>query len=284
MTSQNRRTFLATIGAAALGAANGCRVARAHAEPRRRLARIGLQLYTVRGEMGRDVATTLAAVARIGYKEVEFAGYFGRSPREIRELLSTYGLTAPSTHIPFAAMRTEWRKTLDDANAIGHRWVTIPWIPEEERRTLDGWKRVAGQYNRAAAEARAAGLRFAHHNHDYELKKLGDVVPLELLLAETDSALVSLEMDVYWMVEAGADPIDYLTRFAKRIPMLHLKDSAGAPQHRMVEVGRGTIDFRRIAAAGEHAGVEHYFVEHDQPADAMASARTSYEYLHALEF
>jgi sugar phosphate isomerase/epimerase len=279
---QTRRTFLATLGTAALGAAAGYRLAAASPAPRRALTRIGLQLYTVRGEMGRDFAGTLARVAAIGYTEVEFAGYFGRSPTEVRELLTHHGLTSPSTHIPFAAIRKEWGKTLADASAIGHQWVTIPWIPEEERRTLDGWKRVAHAFNDAATEARAAGLRFAYHNHDYELKPIGDVVPLDLLLSETDPALVDFEMDLYWLVKAGRDPLDYFARFPKRFPLVHVKDSAGPPEHRMVNVGRGTIDFRRIIGRSGQAGIEHYFVEHDQPTDPMESARESYQYLVQL--
>lgn len=284
--TQTRRTFLATIGVAALGVANGCSTAVAATvlPPRRKLSRIGLQLYTVRDQMKLDLPGTLARVAAIGYNEVEFAGYFDRSPSEIRSLLSRYALTSPSVHIPYESIRTSWRKTLDDSKAIGHEWITIPWIPEEERRTLDGWKRVAAEYNKAAADAKAAGLRFAYHNHDFELKKLGDVVPLDLLLEETDASLVGFEMDLYWMVKGGADPVEYFNRFPKRFPMVHVKDSAGPPEHRMGAVGEGSIDFRKIFAQSEKAGIQHYFVEHDQPADPMASSRTSYEYLRALEF
>jgi sugar phosphate isomerase/epimerase len=284
MTRQNRRTFLATLGAAALGGtALGC-VARASAAPRRTLSRIGLQLYTLRAEMGRDLPGTLARVAEIGYREVEFAGYFNRPPAEIRALLERNGLTSPSTHIPFGEIRGNWRKTLDEATAIGHRWVTIPWLAAEERRDLDGWKRVAELFNRAAGEAKAAGLRFAYHNHDFELARVGDTTGLDVLLANTDPALVDYELDLYWTVKAGADPVDYFTRYPKRFPMVHVKDSAGAPQHRMTEVGGGTIDFRRIFAAGDRGGIQHYFVEHDNPTNPMGSVRSSYAYLAKLEF
>jgi sugar phosphate isomerase/epimerase len=282
MTLQNRRTFLATLGATALGIAAGSRGASAFAAPPRRLTRIGLQLYTVRGEMGRDLAGTLARVAEIGYTEVEFASYFGRSPREIRELLARHGLTSPSTHVPFGAIQKDWARTLDEASTIGHQWVTIPWIPEEQRRNVDGWKRVSEMYNRAATEAKAAGLRFAYHNHDFELQRVDGIVPLDLLLTETDPALVDFELDLYWLVRAGGDPLDYFARFPKRFPLVHVKDSAGPPEHRMVDVGRGTIDFRRIVARSEQAGIEHYFVEHDQPADPMASVRESFQYLAKL--
>lgn len=285
MKAHNRRAFLTTIGATALGIASGCNGgANGAALPaRRKLSRIGLQLYTVRDQMKADLPGTLSRVAAIGYREVEFAGYFGRTPSEIRELLSRNGLTSPSTHVPLDSMRKDWRKTLDNAKAIGHSWVTIPWVAENER-TLDGWKRLAAEFNAAATEAKAAGLRFAYHNHDFELRKTGNVVPLDLLLAETDPALVDFEMDLYWVITGGGDPLDYFTRFGKRFPMVHVKDSAGPPDHLMTSVGQGRIDFKSIFAEGGKAGIRHYFVEHDQPADPMASIRASYDHLRALEF
>lgn len=241
--------------------------------------------------MKADLPGTLAQVAAVGYKEVEFAGYFGRSPAQIRDLLARNGLTSPSTHIPIEIMRTGWRKGLDDAREIGHQWVVIPWLSEQERGGVDSWKRLAAEFNTAGRVARDAGLRFAYHNHDFELHPVpgaagtaGSAVPLEILLSETDPALVDFEMDLYWVVKGGGDPLSYFARFGKRFPLLHVKDSAGAPAHQMTEVGRGSIDFPRIFAEGEKAGVRHYFVEHDSPADPMQSIRTSYNYMQSLEY
>ena len=251
------------------------------AQPSRR---IGVQLYTVRSAAARDLAGTLARVAEIGYRDVEFAGYYGKSPAEVRELLTRHGLGAPSSHIPIASLRGDWKKALDEAKTIGHELVTIPWLAEEDRRTVDSWKRVAELFNRGGAEAKAAGLRFAYHNHDFEFRRIGDVVPFDLLLAETDPALVSYEMDIYWLVKAGHDPLAYFTRFPGRFTMVHAKDSAGPPEHRMVDVGAGSIDFARILPRGIASGVRHVFVEHDQPADPMASIAASYRHLASLSF
>ena len=271
-----------------MGVASGCNVG---AAPRRKLSRIGLQLYTVRDQIKADLPGTLAQVAAVGYKEVEFAGYFGRSPAEIRDLLARNSLTSPSTHVPIEAMRKDWRKTLDVSRQIGHQWVTIPWLPEEERGGIDSWKRLAAEFNGAARVAREAGLRFAYHNHDFELKEIpaapgatGPSIPYDILIAETDPALVDFEMDLYWVVKGGGDPLAYFARYGKRFPMVHVKDSKGTPAHTMTEVGSGSIDFRRIFGDGDKAGLRHFFVEHDQPADPMASIRTSYDYLHALEY
>ena len=244
--------------------------------------RFGVQLYTVRTAAARDLSGTLARIAEIGYRDVEFAGYHGKSPAEIRELLTRYSLGAPSSHIPIATLRGDWKKALDEAKSIGHEYVTIPWLGEEDRGTLDSWKRVAAEFTRAGTEARAAGLGFAYHNHDFEFRRIGEVVPFDVLVAETDPAVVSFEMDMYWLVKAGHDPAAYFTRFPNRFTMVHAKDSAGPPEHRMVDVGAGTIDFATLLPRGIAAGVKHVFVEHDQPADPMASITASYQHLARL--
>jgi sugar phosphate isomerase/epimerase len=280
-----RRNFLATLGVAALGIASGD-AARASEilAPRRKLKRVGLQLYTVRDLMKADVPGTLAKVAGIGYKEVEFAGYFGNTPAQIRDLLRRNGLSSPSTHLPFESLESGWQKQLDDAKAAGHHWVTIAYIAEEKRKTLDDWKRHAALFNRAAEQAKSAGLRFAYHNHDFEIRPVGGTRPLDLLLTSTDPKLVDFEMDLYWVVFGGGSPLDFFKRYPKRFPLVHVKDSAGPPDNKMVDVGQGKIDFRQIFAQSDRAGIEHYFVEHDQPADPIATITNSYKFLHALRF
>lgn len=284
---ETRRSFLSTLAAATLGAAAvGPRALAQRASPRPvRLPSlpIGLQLYTVRAAMQQDLPGTLARVAAIGYREVEFAGYFDRSPAEIRQILAANGLRAPATHIPFATLDDGWEGALDASRTMGHEWVVMPWLPAEIRRDGDDWRRIADRYNRAAARAREAGLRFAHHNHHFELAALPDgTVPLDILLAGTDPTLVDFELDLYWMVRAGGDPLDYIARHPGRFPLLHLKDSSGPPRHRMVDVGAGVIDFPRILAAASADGAAHAFVEHDQPDDPMRSIRASHDYLARL--
>ena len=279
----NRRDFIETLGAAALGHALQPRAPTPEPRaPLHRLTRIGLQLYTVRRAMQADVEATLARVAATGYTEVEFAGYFGKSPGEVGAILDRHGLAAPAAHVSMAA--DQWRAALDAARVIGHRYLVVAWIPAEQRQTLDAYKRMAQDFNRLAAEARAAGLQFAYHNHDFEFAPLEGRLPFDVLLAETDPTLVQLEMDLYWITKGGQDPLAYFARYPGRFPMVHVKDSAGAPEHRMVDVGAGTIDFRKIFARRKQAGIRHFFVEHDEPADAFASIRASYEYLKRLEF
>jgi len=275
-----RRTFVETIAGAGLAAVLPRVPLTAH---RARIEKIGLQLYTVRKAMQADVEGTLARVAATGYKEVEFAGYFGKSPTEIRALLDRFGLSSPAVHVGSLAADA-WRASLEAATTIGHRYVVVPWIPAEQRGTLDGWKRVAENFNRVAAEARAAGLQLAYHNHDFEFAPVEGRIPYDVLLESTDPHLVQLEIDLYWMTKGGQDPLTYFQRWPGRIPLVHVKDSAGPPDNKMVDVGAGTIDWKRIFARRDQAGIRHFFVEHDQPADLFASIKASYDYLSKLEF
>ena len=272
-----RRTFVSTMAAACVaGLPRPRRTAR-------KLGRVGLQLYTVRDEMKKDVEATIAKVGQIGYNEVEFAGYFGRKPAELRAMLDRNGLTAPSAHNG-SIKPDAWSEALDAAHVIGHHYIVVPWIPEEARTGVDGYKRVAADFNRAAEQARAAGLQFAYHNHDFEFVPTGGQLPYDILLAETDPKLVQMEMDLYWITKGGQDPLKYFARWPGRFPMVHVKDSMGPPDQKMVDVGAGKIDWKRIFTREDQAGIKHFFVEHDQPADPFASIRASCEYLKKLEF
>src|SRR6267378_4123091 len=279
----DRRDFIKALGAAALAPAlQPLSSSFSRRVLLRKVDRVGLQLYTVRHQMEKDFEGTVARVAATGYQEVEFAGYFGRTPRDVRALLDHHGLSAPSSHVSLAP--ADWRAALDAAPVVGHRYLVIAWIPPEQRRTLDDYKRAAERLNRAATEAKAAGLEFAYHNHDFEFQPLDGKLPYDVLLAETDPRLVQLEMDLYWITKGGQDPLAYFARYPGRFPMVHVKDSMGPPENKMADVGAGTIDFKRIFAQRDQAGIRHFFVEHDQPADALASIRASCEYLKRLEF
>ena len=245
------------------------------------IERIGLQLYKVRDAMKSDLEGTLAA---IGYREVEFAGYFGRTAARIGEVLRTNGLDAPSAHVGIEMLGEKWGAMLDDAHAAGHRYLVIPWIDEADRMDLDGYRRIAERLNRAGDLAAQSGIRLAYHNHDFEFPSIAGRIPYDVLLEATEPKLVSFEMDLYWITKGGQNPLDYFARWPGRFPMVHVKDSAGPPKHRMVAVGAGTIDWRALFAERKQAGIEHFFVEHDEPADPFASIMASYRYLRDLRF
>jgi sugar phosphate isomerase/epimerase len=241
----------------------------------------GIQLYTLRADMERDVAATLTRVAEIGYEEVEFAGYFGHSPSEIRGFLADAGLRAPSTHVALDVVDEAWPETLEAAAEVGHEYVVVPWIPESMRASLDDWRRIAERLTQAAAEAHAMGLRFAYHNHDFEFLEMEGLTPLDVFLETADPALVQVELDLFWIVDAGGDPIDFIERWPGRIPLVHVKDRTADGQ--MTEVGSGVIDWAEIFRHREQAGIRYYFVEHDSPGKPFQSVESSLHYLSRLE-
>ncbi|HEY5218486.1 MAG TPA: sugar phosphate isomerase/epimerase [Gemmatimonadaceae bacterium] len=277
-----RREFLrAAVGAVAGSALLPRFAAQVSRADARGLGPIGLQLYTVRGEMGKDVEGTLATVSRIGYREVEFAGLFNHSAKDVRAMLGRHGLVAPSSHVAVPDTADEWHRDLDDAVTLGQSYIICPWIDEKDR-TVDGYKRVAARFNTAGEAAKKAGLQFGYHNHDFEFKPVEGQLPYDLLLAECDPQLVKMEIDIFWMVNGGKDPLVYLARDPARFPMVHAKDRTA--DGKMVDVGAGVIDFRKILGAFERAGLKHCFVEHDDPKDPFASARASFTYLNRLTF
>jgi len=297
MRAMNRRTFIATsIAAAVAGTRPAWSAETFHID------RAGLQLYTVRDLMKKDFEGTIAKVAQIGYKEVEFAGYYDRSPQAVRAILEKDGLTSPSTHVGYDIVEKKWSEALDAAHTIGHTFVVCPWIDAKQRKTPDGWKRVAELFNHAGEAAQKAGIQFAYHNHAFEFEPseaLGGKLPYDFLLAETDPNLVKMEMDLCWITVGGQDPVKYFDRYPGRFPLVHVKDwttkgpggndyggATGAskkPGH-MTDVGQGEIDFKRIFAQSGKAGIQHYFVENDEPKSAFEDIKISYDYLAKLKF
>ena len=230
-------------------------------------ARPGLQLYTIRSEMQKDVPGSLKRVAQIGYKEVEFAGYFGHTPADIRRLVADTGMTAPSSHVQLAMLRSNAAQTIADATAAGHQFLVLAWIPPEERTTVEMWKGHAALLNAFGAKCRQAGLRLAYHNHDFEFAPVGGVLPYDVLVQNTDPALVAFELDMYWAKKGGQDLDALLAKHQGRIVMVHVKDML--PNGEMTDVGLGTVDFRRILAAPAAMLIEHYFVENDDTKNSV---------------
>ena len=274
-----RRSFLAASCGLALNASIPAGVLAAGG---RRLEKIGFQLYTARSLVEKDTAGTLDALAGIGYDEVEFAGYFDHSPAEIRSFLDSAGLAAPSAHVQLDDMRSRAGEVIDAAQVIGHDFLVLGWVAPSERKTLDQYRAHAELCNRFAERCREAGVRFGYHNHEFEFEELEGRRPMDLLLAETDPELVTVELDLYWINVAGADPLDYFARHPGRFPLCHVKDMAADGS--FADVGSGRIDFASIFAASGEAGLEHYFVERDDSPDPLATAAAAHEFLRGLEF
>jgi sugar phosphate isomerase/epimerase len=277
-TDLTRREFVGALGG--LLASTGLPTeSAAHSAAGKKLGRIGLQLYTVRDEMKKNFAGTIARVAQIGYKEVEFAGYFDHSARSVRDTLRQNGLASPAAHIGFPVLGKEWDKVIDDALVVGHQYLICPWI-DEKLRNPEGFRQVAELFNKAGERAKAAGLQFGYHNHDFEFKRIQGQLIYDWLLEHTDPKLVAMELDIYWIRTGGQDPLTYFRRYPGRFPCLHIKDKDAAGN--MVDVGKGVIPWRAILGRRNVAGTKHIFVEHDQPPNPFASIRDSYRYLKAL--
>lgn len=251
----------------------------------RKLDRIGLALYTVTRLTSRDYERTLQQVAEIGYRDVDMYIYDSRrEPDETRAMLDRAGLACPSARVATPALYRGWDRFLDAANTLGARWITLANVSYEERLHLRDWQELADVLNTAGDAARRRGLTLCYHNHAFELEPMEGTVPLDLLLASTDPALVRLQMDVYWMTRGGRTPAAEIRRLGSRVATLHLKDMDATPARAITSVGRGTIDFRAVLAAAADAKVSDCFVEEDAPADPLAAIRSSYAHLARLEF
>jgi sugar phosphate isomerase/epimerase len=298
----DRRTFLGTMTAATLLARNFAWAAESHrAQP------IGLQLYTVRDAMEKDLDGTLAKVAAIGYKNVELAGfsmeggeilYFNHSPKALRAALDRNGLSAVSTHVNYKSLAPEnFAKVIEISQLLGHNYIVNPWIDEEVRKQADGWQRTADTFNHAGEMSQKSGMQFAYHNHWFEFLAVDGKLPYDILLAETDPKLVKMEMDLCWIEVAGGDPVKYFSRYPGRFPLVHVKDmktiapvpasggqNLGDSLDQMTSVGSGVIDWKHIFAHAEAAGIKYYIVEHDKPKEPFDSISISYAYLEKLRF
>jgi sugar phosphate isomerase/epimerase len=289
----NRREFIYSF-LAALAASSGAKLyGTAGSKP------IGLQMYTVRDLAERDLAGVLSAVSKIGYKEVElYWNLYSRSATELRKMLDDHGLRAPSGHVDYEGFETK----LDYARTLGLQYVVCPILPEAMWNSLDDYKRAAQQFNTWGEMAKKLGMRFAFHNHNYEFRRFppqqsksgtagdpgfppqqsksgtagdpgfGDTTGFEQIVKDTDPRLVWLELDCYWLTQAGRDPVEMLKRYAGRARMIHIKDrKPGFPTSQVkdaaaehfTEVGTGTINWKAIIATANTIGVEHFFIEQD---------------------
>ena len=276
--SQSRRHFLKQSSVASVLAFSPSMAIQAQ---NRKVSRIGLQLYSLRNEMAADFEGTLKKVAELGYKEMQFAGYHGRSPEHVRRLLDQLGLTSPAAHVSLNIVREDLEKQIDIARELGQKYIVIPSIPADER-TLSHYENHAKTLNEAGKKCKEAGLTVAYHNHSFEFEMQNNKIGYDYLLSLTDPNLVSFELDLYWAVNADVDPISIFKKHPGRFPMVHVKDRNA--QGQMVDVGRGIINFSEIFSHSDTAGIKHYFVEHDYPDDGINSIAYSFNALSNINF
>jgi sugar phosphate isomerase/epimerase len=282
----NRRTFLTHAGLIGAGVALLPKLSLAADN---RVA--GLQLYTLRDELPKDVRGVIAKVAKAGYKEVEVFGYskkngfWGLQPAEFKKLLDQHGLKSPSGHYGMDRLLGEGKlDEVEDAitagKILGHQYITMPYIDAKFRKTSADLKNVATKLNMAAKRVKAVGLKMAYHNHDFEFMPIDGTTLYEVLLKETDPAMVSFEMDLYWVVRAGQDPIKWFEKYPGRFAMVHVKDMDKQDRKLNTEVGKGDVNFKQIFAKAKLAGIKHYIVEQENfKIDPYVSITESCKYL-----
>lgn len=258
----------ATGGAAASATAGGAALG------------LGLQLYTVRDLMAKDLDGTLAALAAAGYRNVETAGYHGRTAQQFKDALSKAGLQAVSMHIPIMDIRGKPQQVMDDAALMGATYIVCPWL-EEKDRNPDSYRQVAGDLSKLAEQWTGNGRTVAYHNHDFEFKPVGNTTGYDILFGAASPAVKS-ELDIYWTVKAGQDPLTVASQHPNRIVLAHAKDAGPAPERTMMDVGKGVIPFQTILPALKAQGLTYAFVEHDNPTDALATVRSSLAHLKSL--
>lgn len=277
----NRRNFIKTTSAFTAGSL----IIPPFSFSKRKI--IGLQLYTVRDQLNQDLDGTLKRVAEIGYNSLEAAGYnisdgtfYGIKPKEFARKLKGLGMRLNSSHTAFEPDVAD--KVLSDTITAGCKYIVYPHLAEEMRRNIDDYRAVAGKLNKLGEAAKKHGILFGYHNHNFEFQDMGGQIGMDVLLAETDPSLVLFEIDLYWVISAGYDPVDYMKKHPGRFKLWHIKDMTKTDDKFFAPVGTGRIDFERIFAIKELSGMEMFFVEQDQFKNmgAFDGIKTSYDYLN----
>ncbi|WP_264536733.1 sugar phosphate isomerase/epimerase family protein [Flavobacterium sp. N1736] len=235
---------------------------------------IGLQLYTLRDEISKDVKSTLQKVAAAGYTNVETYGFsikdqfWGISPTELKRILDQNQLKAVSGHYNLGSFlydgnQSELIAAIETAKVLKSEYLTIPWVDEPFRKNIENYKIIASRLNEAAKMCQKAGLKLAYHNHDFEFQKHDGITGYEILLKETDKELVNFELDLYWVVRSGNDPLQLFKENPGRFKMWHVKDMDKINPALNTEVGSGSIDFKKIFKQAEKSGMKYFFVEQE---------------------
>ncbi len=287
-TRHSRREFLKVTAAGTLGAVvlshYGCR----------RSAEIGLQLYTIREAMAKDVPGSLKKVADAGYKYLELADYvngkfYGYEPAEFLKLVNSLGMKILSSHTQVegeGVTLVNARKMAEDHAKLGVKYCLQPWIVEGMRTTIASYQKMAANWNQIGLIMKEYGIQFGYHNHNFEFDTVEGKVPFfDVMLADLDKNLVTMELDIFWTTKAGQDPVEIIKKYPGRFQLFHMKDmyTREAPFFTTVgvndfaPVGAGVIDFKRVLAVKDMAGMKYMVVEQDQSRDGdmFADIKTS---------
>ncbi|PZU79269.1 MAG: sugar phosphate isomerase/epimerase [Chryseobacterium sp.] len=255
---------------------------------------LAIQLYTIRDAVAENLEKSLERLAQLGFKQLEIYGYdgkfFGKTRNEFQTILRNVGLEVISSHhttgIAHSSKGTllnDWEKSVEDLHFIGSKYMVCSYLFEEER-TLEHYKKLPELLNQSGEITKKAGIDFAYHNHDFEFEKLEGKIIYDFILDKTDSDLVKMELDLYWISKAGFNPLDYFERYPKRFPLWHVKDMKAGTKD-FAEIGNGIIDFKTIFEAKEKAGIKYWFLEQDSSdKDIFESIKISKDYIEKNSF
>jgi sugar phosphate isomerase/epimerase len=289
-----------------------------------KIGSIGLQVWSIAKMMQDDTEKALGLLQQNGYSEVELygpypfssdadqerwkaitpligfsgSGYFGRTAKEFRDLLSRYKLTTPAMHAGLDTLRAKMAETAAAANELGQKYVGIASIPEEERKTIDDYKRIADDFNTIGENAKKHGIRFYYHNHGYGLKEVNGQVPFDIIVERTDPSLVFFEMDIFWTTAGGADGGNYLEKHPGRFKLMHVKDMKkkvhfsgdGSNPQQWIELfpyitdaGQGVLDLKGILSKAKKSGVDHFILENDVMTNPSESLKKGASFMKSVE-
>ena len=289
----SRREFLSTVAAGvALPVA-----ARAQVGPPGEIKTVlngpvGLQMWSLREYLPKDLPGTLAKVRAMGFREVEGAGLWKRTVADLKSALDTAGLRCQSAHMGFERLRDDPSGAFAEAKALGANWVVCPWIAHDKEFTRDDALKAADVFNKVASAADAAGMRFAYHCHGYEMLPSPEGTRFDTLAQNTDPKRVSFQVDVFHTLHGAANPVDLINRYASRVTSLHLKDlkkgveiikgTGTATPDVDVPLGTGQVEWPAVLRAATKAGASLFYVE-DESADPWGHIPQSLQYLKSLK-
>jgi sugar phosphate isomerase/epimerase len=255
---------------------------------------LGIQLWSVREYIPKDVPGTLKKVHDWGFREVELAGTYGRTPAQFRQELDSAGIHASSMHVDFNRLRDSTSAAIADAKALGVEYIGTAWLPHEGAFTEEMAHRFASDFNRIGQAAKAEGLTFFYHTHGYEFQPTTNgTIPFDVLMKESDPDAVKYEMDVFWVTRPGQDPVALLKKYPNRWIALHVKDmkkgtptndfSGGAPATAEVPVGTGQIDYPAVLRTAQENGVKKFYIE-DETTDPLNNIPLSVSWMEQVKY
>ncbi len=252
---------------------------------------IGIQLYTLRDVVPKDPKGNLKLLADLGYKHLETYGYnkgilFGMTSKDFNSYVKSLGMQVTSGHYGLGKASddgSEWEKAVSEAKEAGQEFMGFGSIPNEARASIDSYKAACDLMNKRGEVCKKYGIRLNYHNHDFEFTKIDGQLPYDVMLSQLDPKLVGMEMDLYWVVYAGADPLDYFKKYPGRFEQWHIKDMDKTDRKKNTDIGTGTIDFRKLLAKAQEAGLKHWYMEQEEyPVSSTESVKASIGYLKTL--